>query len=122
MLKFSRKLCTEAMAEHSVPFFKNACMENGLADLYEKMVTFGWKTLGKYAFSSGYVPGQIDDSAFMKGVVTRLGLTAEDPRVSGLRHLFFEAYTTSASELRRRAISIREEVKRDVHEVKTWRP
>ena len=98
------------MAEHSVPFFKDACLQNGLADLYDKMVTFGWKTLGKYAFSSGYVPGQIDDSAFMKGVVTRLGLTAEDPRVSGLRHLFFEAYTTSASELRRRAISRREDV------------
>ena len=99
------------MAEHSVPFFKDACMQNGLADLYEKMVTFGWSTLGKYAFSSGYVPGQLDDSAFMKGVVTRCGLTPDDPRVSGLRRLFFEAYTTSASELRRRAISCREDDK-----------
>ena len=91
------------MAEHSVAYFKDACIQNGLADLYDKMVRFGWSTLGRYAFSSGYVPGQLDDSAFVKGVVERCGLTIDDVRVSGLRRLFFEAYTTSASELRRRA-------------------
>ena len=91
------------MAEYSTAFFKDACTQNGLADLYDKMVGFGWSTLGRFAFSSAYVPGQIDESAFVKGVVVRLGLTEDDMRISGLRRLFFEAYTTSASELRRRA-------------------
>ena len=107
------------MAEHSVPFFKNACMENGLAEIYDKMVRFGWTTLGKYAFSSGYVPGQLDDSAFIKGVVERCGLTADDLRVSGLRRLFFEAYTTSVSELRRRATAATAESEESTG---TWRP
>jgi hypothetical protein len=90
------------MTEHSTAYFLEACTACGLLDLHQKLCSFGWKTLGKYAFSSSYVPGQSDDSQFIKKVVVRCGLTEEDERVSGLRRLFFEAYTTVASEMRRR--------------------
>ena len=83
-------------------YFREACVSNGVADLHQKLCDFGWPTMGKFAFSSSYVPGQPDESKFIKNVVVRLGLTEDDIRVSGLRRLFFEAYTVAASEMRRR--------------------
>ena len=94
--------CGAAMTEHSTAYFQEACTACGVLDLHQKLCGFGWKTLGKYAFSSSYVPGQTDDSKFIEKVVVRCGLTEDDERVSGLRRLFFEAYTTVASEMRRR--------------------
>ena len=91
------------MAEHSAAYFRDSCDQCGVLDLHKQLCDFGWPTLGKFAFSSSYMPGQPDDSAFIKAVVDRLGLDELDPRVAGLRRLFFEAYTVSASEMRRRS-------------------
>ena len=98
------------MAEHSAAYFRDSCEQCGVLDLHKQLCDFGWPTLGKYAFSSSYVPGQVDDSAFVKGVVKRLGLEEVDPRVAGLRRLFFEAYTVSASEMRRRSTRLNADV------------
>jgi hypothetical protein len=91
------------MAEKSIAYFKESCIECGVGDLHTKMVALGWTTLGKFAFSSAYVPGTADETPFVNRVVKRLGVDPEDPRVDGLRRLFFEAYTVAASEMRRRA-------------------
>ena len=93
------------MAEKSIAYFKESCIECGVGDLHAKMGTFGWTTLGKFAFSSNYVPGSSDDSSFITRVVKRLGVDPDDARADGLRRLFFEAYTVAASEMRRRAIT-----------------
>ena len=91
-----------AMAETSVAYFREACVGNEVLDLHQQLCDFGWRTMVKFAFSSSYIPGQPDDSKFIEKVVKRLGLTEDDTRVSGLRRLFFEAYTVAASEMRRR--------------------
>ena len=37
----------------------------GLGDYWNKFVTAGWTTLGEFAFSSNYTPGQQDDQDFV---------------------------------------------------------
>ena len=59
---------------------------------------------GQFAFSFSYMPEQADDAPFFKGVVHKLGLSDDNHRASGLRRLFFEAYTVAASEMRRRLV------------------
>ena len=98
------------MAEHSVAYFRDACEQCGVLDLHKQMCDFGWPTLGKFAFSSSYVPGQIDDSNFVKHVIKRLGLDEMDVRVAGVRRLFFEAYTVSAFEMRRHSCRLNADV------------
>ena len=88
--------------EHSTAYFRECCANNGVLDLHPELVKKGWATLGKFAFSSSYIPGHVDDSPFIKKVVNKLGLDEDDERTSGLRRLFYEAFTTSAAEMRRR--------------------
>ena len=90
------------MAEDSKPYFREVCARLGLASVLPQMIEKGWASMGAFAFSSSYAPGQATEEAFMAGVVERLGLTRESPLVPTLRRLFFEAYTQSAMEMRRR--------------------
>ena len=89
------------MANESAAFFLDACVRLGVGDLHQKMLGFGWTSLGAYAFSSSYNPAQASDEPFMTGVVDRLGLDRGHPRVTRLRRLFFEAYTFEAADMRR---------------------
>lgn len=89
------------MAEDSAALFQEACVKCNVGDLHKSLVKCGWSTFGQFAFSSSYMPGQADDAPFFKGVVAKLNVDADDVRVSGLRRLFFEAYTVAASEMRR---------------------
>ena len=93
---------SEVLAEDSKALFLETCVKIGVADLHKELCKNGWSTLGQFAFSSSYMPGQADDAPFFKGVVRKLALDDGDHRVSGLRRLFFEAYTVAASEMRRR--------------------
>ena len=93
------------MAEDSIAHFKEVCSRLGLTSIVPQMAAKGWDTLGSFAFSSSYAPGQPTDEAFMVGVVERLGLERESQLLPGLRRLFYEAYTQSAMEMRRRGLA-----------------
>ena len=65
---------------------------------------FGWASMGSFAFSSTYQPGQPDDRNFCEGVLLRtLGANWEaNTAVPRLRRLYFESHTISIADLRRR--------------------
>ncbi len=88
--------------EHSIAYFRECCVNNGVLDLHPEMVKRGWPTLGKFAFSSSYMPGQVDEGPFVRGVLNTLGLQEDDERIAGVRRVVYEEFTTSASEMRRR--------------------
>ena len=90
------------MAEDSKPYFREVCSRLGLSSLIPQLEAKGWDSMGAFAFSSSYVPGQPTDEAFMAGVVDRICVDRDSPMVPSLRRLFFEAYTQSAMEMRRR--------------------
>ena len=68
------------------------------------MRTRGWTSMGSFAFSSPFQPGQSDEGPFVQGVLVPLlganwGADVATPRV---RRLYFEAHTISVQDLRRR--------------------
>ena len=75
--------------------------ELGLGGFEDNFRKEGWTTFGRFAFSCDYVPGQ-DSSNFDK-VVSLKGLGAEDHKDKLVaRRLFYEAYTMTAGDLKRR--------------------
>ncbi len=88
----------------SVAVFEERAKEVGFrADDIARIKNEGIGTLAKFGFACKYSPGQQDESS-----LAELGKTifAEDPvsvsRMAALRRLYFEAYTLSAAELRRK--------------------
>ena len=89
------------MALDSPSVFEERLRRAGLDDTeIKKCQDAGWATLGDFAFSSSYVPGGADDSAFVAVCNTILGLNS--PKQAQLRRVFFEAYTFAAGDLKRR--------------------
>jgi hypothetical protein len=73
--------------------------DNVLAAVLEK----GWRTLGGFAFSAHYSPGQGDDTVFKDAVLKPvLGETSAPGQEAALRRLFFEAYSTALQDLKAR--------------------
>ena len=64
------------------------------------MEALGWTTLGSFAFSCSYVPGQADDAAFKVDVLTALFGNPVNRLAAPLRRLYFEAYTLSAHDMK----------------------
>ena len=81
-------------------FKQRAALVGVASEVVDLLVTSGLDSLAKYAFSSSYVPGQADESPFVR--VVRQAL-ARDPTVgelAALRHLLHEAYSMTGAELR----------------------
>ena len=88
----------------SLAVFSQRAKEIGFSDEdLERIKTEGVASLAKFGFSCKFSPGQSDE-----GPLVELGKTifATDPvptsKMSALRRLYFEAYTLSAAELRRK--------------------
>ncbi len=62
----------------------------------------GLTTLASYAFSSAYIPGNVDDRAFREAVLIPVLGSADHVEAAPMRRLLFESYTLSAAELRSR--------------------
>lgn len=74
----------------------------GLGDeVVAKFREKGWTTLGAFAFSSSYTPGQTDDAPF-KEVLRAVLAEPEGPQAALVRRVFFEAYTMAAADLKKR--------------------
>ena len=86
----------------SIPVFKQRCHDLGLGPCYAAMVSAGWDTLAKFAFSTSYTPGgAAGDDVFLKDVVRPVIGSDEGPEKPLLRRLFYEAFTLAAADLRR---------------------
>ena len=90
----------------SVAVFEARAIEIGVLPLeLDVLRRKGWNTLGRFAFACGYSPGGPDESRLLRLAATMTGAGAEEPsdeRMPVIRHLYFEAYTMAASELRSR--------------------
>ena len=62
-----------------------------------KFAEKGWNTMGDFAFSSSYTPGQADDTAFITKVITPIFGVADHPKTAALRRLFYDAFTCVAA-------------------------
>ena len=62
-----------------------------------KFAEKGWNTMGDFAFSSSYTPGQTDDTAFFAKVITPIFGVADHPKTAALRRLFYDAFTCVAA-------------------------
>ena len=63
---------------------------------YNDTVSLGWDTMGAFAFSCAFSPGQSDDTSFINEVVVPLLKDATHMLKPQIRRLFFEAYTLAA--------------------------
>ena len=94
---------SQMAALDSEAYFESRCAAVGLAaDHVAQMRTRGWTTMANFAFSSAYAPGQADDSKFIEGVILLVLGAADSPQSVALRRLFFECYTMSVAEMRRK--------------------
>ena len=92
------------MALESSAHFRERAKIVGLSEeCVELMFSFGWNSMGTFAFSCSQAPGGADDSPFMRDVVTPLlGVDPDRSGVASLRRLFFEAYTFMLQDMRSR--------------------
>ena len=82
--------------------FEERVNELELGAHFARMTELGWTTHGRFAFSSDYVPGSGDSSQFVSDVVIPVLGRADHVDKALLRRLFFDSYTLSVNELRRR--------------------
>ena len=92
------------MALDSEAVFRGRLKAVGLdSDEADRVVAAGWRNLGSFAFSSSYSPGNPDDAPFLRDVVRRVfGETPSAGQTSALRRVYFEAFTLSAADLKKR--------------------
>ena len=92
-----------AMAIDSAATFDERVIEIGLGDQLAHFHSVGWVTYAKLANDTGYVPGAsldlLHEEIFLKGLGENY---AKHPLKGTLRRLFFEAYTLSAADLKRK--------------------
>ena len=82
--------------------FLNRLEELGLAAEQDVFVAKGWATFGKFAFSTSYVPGTPDDQRYVEDVLIPVLGDRAHPKAASLRRLYFESYTMTVAELRRK--------------------
>ena len=93
------------MSLDSVAVFAKRVQELKLGSFYNALVAAGFDTMGAFAFSCSFAPGQSDDTSFINEVVVPiLGDPAHILKPQA-RRLFFEAYTLAALDVQRRSSS-----------------
>ena len=87
----------------SVAVFAKRLEELKLGAYFNEFTALGWDSMGSFAFSCAFSPGQADDSSFINEVVVPLLTDPAHVLKPQLRRLFFEAYTLAALDVQRRA-------------------
>ena len=81
--------------------FKDRVFSAGLDEtVYKALSDAGFKTLSKFAFSSSYTPGAVDESAFVKTVKEILKRDANLAELASFRRLLHEAFSLVAAEMK----------------------
>ena len=91
------------MSLDSTAVFAKRVEELKLGPVLNDMLLKGWDTMGSFAFSCSFAPGNSDDSVFIQEVVVPLLGDADHTLKPQLRRLFFESYTQAALDVQRRA-------------------
>jgi hypothetical protein len=89
----------------SLAVFSQRAKEIGFSDEdIERVKAEGVASLAKFGFSCKFSPGQSDETPLVDlGKVVFNADPVPTAKMSALRRLYFEAYTLSAAELRRKA-------------------
>jgi hypothetical protein len=90
------------MALDSEAAFESRLKELQLGPYADAFKAAGWGSAGSFAFSCNYVPGGVDESSFVIGVVTLLLGAPDHALKAALKRLHFECYTLMVSEMRRK--------------------
>ena len=90
-------------AVNSSAVFQGRLKALGLEDLTPLFIDKGWSTYNEFAFSASYMPGNPDESVFVEKVIVPLLGDADSPRRAKIRFLFFESFTLSVEELKRKS-------------------
>ena len=102
------------MSIDSSAVFADRVNELGLGAHHANFEREGWSTFASFAFATSYIPGTQDEAVFLRDIVVK-GLGREDhPDKNALRRLFFESYTLTASDLKRRVEAGTEDAPRKV--------
>ena len=81
--------------------FKDRVASTGLDEtIYKALSDSGFKTLSKFAFSSSYTPGAVDESAFVKTVNQILKRDATLAELASFRRLLHEAFSLVTAEMK----------------------
>ncbi|CAE7029855.1 unnamed protein product [Symbiodinium sp. CCMP2592] len=72
----------------------------------------GWGTFANFAFSTSFIPGQGEDSVFVRDVVVAVLGSSDHASAAALRRLHFESYTLTAAELKRQTEATESDVPR----------
>ena len=81
--------------------FKDRVFSAGLDEaVYKALSDAGFKTLSKFAFSSSYTPGAVDESAFVKTVKEILKRDANLAELASFRRLLHEAFSLVTAEMK----------------------
>jgi hypothetical protein len=97
------KVLTSMSVVDSETVFSFRARELGLSDgILDNMTALGWLTFGTFSFSCAYIPGHVHDQALVDSVIVPVLGGVNDPRAALLRRLFFESYTMTAADLKRK--------------------
>lgn len=95
----------------SEPVFTDRAKAAGLSEDVIKLVhDAGFKSLSKFAFSSSYIPGSGDDSAFVKTLRAVLNREATLGELASFRKLLHESYSLVTAEMKQQLEPVREGV------------
>lgn len=106
---FGRVVSTGPVATMSIDseaFFDSRMAAIGIENVVRiAMRAKGWSTIGSFAYSCGWMPGQGSDDVFVNSVLVALLGAAHDTNVNAprLRRLFVECHTLAIQDLRRRS-------------------
>ena len=85
----------------SQPVFRDRCHAAGIDEALTKLVVdAGFDSLSKFAFSSSYVPGSGDDTAFVKTIRTIIGREPTLSELASFRKLLRESYSLVTAEMK----------------------
>ena len=89
------------MSLDSTAVFAKRVEELKLGPVLNDMLLKGWDTMGAFAFSCSFAPGNSDDSVFIQEVVVPLLGDADHNLKLQLRRTFFESHTQAALGIQR---------------------
>ena len=94
--------------------FAARCSKAGLSDAaVTALRSKGWGTYANFAFSTAVIPGQGDDSIFVRDVIVAILGREDHASAAALRRLHFESYTLTAAELKRQTEATESDVPRN---------
>ena len=88
------------MALDSSAVFQQRLVQLGLDAFKVQFTNEGWTTMGEFAFSAAFSPGNADETVFNTQVVAKILGDAGHVKRVAVKRLFYESYTMMVSEMK----------------------